>query len=454
MVVSVVATPTRHWPVLAAVSRSAWHRLGVPPQELRLDTTLENGQCFGWQRQPGSDPVWVGVLGEHILALMQADDDCMYRCVGGPAATAGDATVAAAAQEAVEQQLRAYFQLDEPLGPLYSQWAAADERMASVARAVPGMRVLRQEPVECLFSFICSSNNNIARIGGMVQSLRERYGERIAPSVGAFETPPPPAEEAAAAAAAGEHSHFAFPTVGALAAASDDDLRRLGMGYRADYVRRSAQIVQQRGPEWLLGMRCAERDAVRTSLCELPGVGPKVADCAALFCLDQADIVPVDTHVWQIACRDLDPTLRECKSLTPAVYERVGSLFRARYGAHCGWAHSLLFAAELPQFSKLLPTEVQREMAAFKADEKELKKEAAQKRKERREAKAATVAEGDGEEQEGEADGDDAPAAPKRAPWLVESEGKTPSKKQRNKAAADPASTQAPRRKSKSRVVD
>ena len=109
-----------------------------------------------------------------------------------------------------------------------------------------------------------------------------------------------------------------------------------------------------------------------------------------------------------------------------------------------------------PLSAKLLPTEVQREMAAVKADEKEQKKEAAQKRKERREAKAATAAEGDGdgEEQEDEADGDDAPAAPKRAPWLVESDGKTPSKKQRSKAAADPASTQAPRRKSKSKVVD
>ena len=121
----------------------------------------------------------------------------------------------------------------------------------------------------------------------------------------------------------------------------------------------------------------------------------QVADCAALFCLDQAAVVPVDTHVWQIACRDLDPTLRACKSLTPAVYERVGALFRARYGAHCGWAHSLLFAAELPQFSRRLPATVQREMAAFKADEKKQKKEAAQKRKQRREAKA-TVAEGGG----------------------------------------------------------
>ena len=77
---------------------AAWTGLGVHPLELRLENTLENGQCFGWRRQPGdsSEPVWVGVLGEHVLALRQTEDDCMFRCVGGPAVAATDAVAAAA----------------------------------------------------------------------------------------------------------------------------------------------------------------------------------------------------------------------------------------------------------------------------------------------------------------------------------------------------------------------
>ena len=82
-------------------------------------------------------------------------------------------------------------------------------------------------------------------------------------------------------------------------------------------------------------------------------------ESALLLSLDQTGAIPVDTHVWEIACRDLDPTLKACGSLTPAVYERVGELFRTKYGAHAGWAHSLLFAAELPQYRSALPETLQ-----------------------------------------------------------------------------------------------
>ena len=125
------------------------------------------------------------------------------------------------------------------------------------------------------------------------------------------------------------------------------------------------------------------------ALVTLSGVGPKVADCVALFSLDQTGCIPVDTHVWQIACRDYDTTLREAKSLTPSVYARVGECFRSRFGTHAGWAHSLLFAAELPAFITLLPTKLQDEVAAFRKVEKEAKAQVkAAKSKAKSEAKA------------------------------------------------------------------
>ena len=116
----------------------------------------------------------------------------------------------------------------------------------------------------------------------------------------------------------------------------------MGFGYRAKFIVNTVATLKEKGDddttpeEWLMRLRDGERDAVQEALLEFTGVGRKVADCVALFSLDQTDCIPVDTHVWQIAVRDYDPTLKEAKSLTPAIYNRVGDLFRDRYGTYAG----------------------------------------------------------------------------------------------------------------------
>ena len=115
---------------------------------------------------------------------------------------------------------------------------------------------------------------------------------------------------------------------------------------------------------------------VQNQLMLMPGVGRKVADCVALFSLDQTEGIPVDTHVWDIALRDYDPllSLKGAKSITPAIYEEVGEVFRKRFPRKAGWAHSVLFAAELPEFRVKLPVELQEEMKAFTEHSKSVKK--------------------------------------------------------------------------------
>ena len=119
----------------------------------------------------------------------------------------------------------------------------------------------------------------------------------------------------------------------------------------------------------------------------LTGVGPKVADCIALFSLDQTDCVPVDTHVIQIAIRDFDDSLKNV-SLTKKVHERVGNMFRDCYGPYAGWAHSILFAAELPQFEQKLPEHIVVYIKKFKDLCKERNAIKKLEKKKKREAKA------------------------------------------------------------------
>lgn len=318
-----------------------WRKLGPAAVELRLAHTLPTGQAFGWQWEDGE---WVGALGESAVALREAPgcQSAEWRYVGGR-------------RQGLEKALLEYFQLESKLAPLYADWALVDGRMAKVAACLEGARVLRQDPVECLVSFICSSNNNIGRISLMLRRLRERYGRELCTGV------------------------YTFPTLEAMKTISEAELRELGYGYRAPYVVASVQLALDRGgAAYLHSLRGMPRDEVQAALLDFKGVGRKVADCVALFSLDVADAVPVDTHVWRLARRDLDPTLQEVKSLTPAIYERIGNFCRCKFGDKAGWALSVLFTAELPSLAHKLPPGLLADMRDFKQHEKQLTHRAGQ----------------------------------------------------------------------------
>lgn len=120
---------------------------------------------------------------------------------------------------------------------------------------------------------------------------------------------------------------YTFPELDRLCAATEEDLRGMGLGYRAKFICKSSQTVAANGGRgWLERLRAAPHEEARTALETLCGVGSKVADCVCLFSLDKTGAIPIDTHVWQISVRDFDASLAATKSLTPTVYARVGAL--------------------------------------------------------------------------------------------------------------------------------
>ncbi|XP_013774934.1 N-glycosylase/DNA lyase-like [Limulus polyphemus] len=227
-----------------------------------------------------------------------------------------------------------YFQLSINLDKLYNQWTTVDENFGKVAKHFPGVRILRQDPTENLVSFICSSNNNIARITSMVEKLCQKYGSKLLEVNGRM--------------------FYNFPSLEALAGETvEQELRKLGFGYRAKYISETAKhITLNLSPEWLESLRKVPYEEARTALMQLPGVGAKVADCVCLMSLDKPGAIPIDTHVWQITVRDYLHHLKATKSLTDKVYSQVGNFFRERFGEYAGWAHSVLFSADLKKFKE------------------------------------------------------------------------------------------------------
>ncbi|NWR83091.1 OGG1 lyase, partial [Furnarius figulus] len=293
-----------------------WRCVPCPPAELRLDLVLASGQSFRWwESSPGS---WTGVLCGRVWTVRQERDRLWYTVYGGEGEHGAEA----------DGILRDYFQLDVCLPALYRAWEAADPLFREVAKDFPGVRVLRQDPVECLLSFICTSNNHISRITAMIDRLCQAFGRRLC-------------------CLDGRPLH-AFPSLSALTGAdAEARLRELGFGYRAKFVSGTARaLAEGLGAEGLSQLRAAPYAEARKVLCTLPGVGAKVADCVCLLSLDKAEAVPVDTHVWHIAQQRYGVAVRG-KSLTPRAYQEIGDFFRRLWGSHAGWAQAVLFCADL-----------------------------------------------------------------------------------------------------------
>ncbi|KAK2765505.1 8-oxoguanine glycosylase ogg1 [Arachnomyces sp. PD_36] len=367
---------------MSAASFSEWRKLPISLTELCINTTLRCGQSFRWQRSENDE--WRCVLHGRILSLRQDDTHLHYRTYTPSSSKQSLPAITSSTPPAMKQEelnddtealIKSYFNLDSNLSELYEQWSAADPNFKKKAPRFTGVRILRQDAWEALVAFICSSNNNIARISQMVQKLCINYGRLI----GRIDGVP----------------YHSFPSPAALAERKvEARLRELGFGYRAKYIYQTAVMVSKErdGEAWLNSLRNPEVPAfgapmpsshgvyvkkeedeekgkgkelteeisgyrkAHDSLIELQGVGPKVADCVCLMGLGWGEAVPVDTHVWQIAQRDYKFSKGKHKSLTKPTYDAIGDHFRNLWGKHAGWAHSVLFTADLRSFSDRLTT--------------------------------------------------------------------------------------------------
>ncbi|KAL0818401.1 hypothetical protein ABMA28_008873 [Loxostege sticticalis] len=302
-----------------------WNKILCNHKELQLFGTLNGGQSFRWTHHK-EEGEWRGVFSKTAWRLKQTDDCLQYQVMGSIIDNPSDSKC--------KSMLQDYFRLSFNLGTYYHEWSEKDELFKSACQQFYGIRMLCQDPVENLFSFICSQNNHISRISSMVDKLCEHYGEKIC----SFD----------------DYVYYSFPDVEKLAKPEvEAKLRELGFGYRAKFIQKSAaQIVEWGGKEWFKGLQDMKYKDARQELMKLFGIGPKVADCICLMSLNHFEAVPVDTHVYQIAAQNYLPHLRGKKNVTEKMYIEIGDYFRNMYGDLAGWAHTVLFCADLKKFQK------------------------------------------------------------------------------------------------------
>lgn len=265
-----------------------------PVRDYDLAATVTSGQAFRWVFRDGA---WEGVIAEHWVQLREG----IHARAGVPVRD--------------WSWLRDYLQVDVDLDAILLSFPD-DEPMRESVLACRGLRLLRQDPWECLASFILSSTKQIVQIQQIIALLCERLGKPLL-------------------VPAGHPPVFSFPTAERLAACAEPDLRACKMGFRAPNLLRTAKIIAA-GDLNLESLRLRSTAEARAELINLPGVGQKIADCILLFAYGFQDAFPVDVWVMK-ALRELyfakrRPTLRKLREFADT-----------HFGANAGYAQQYLF---------------------------------------------------------------------------------------------------------------
>jgi N-glycosylase/DNA lyase len=289
----------------------------LPAKDYNLGATLNSGQVFRWRQQ---GDFWIGVVGNKYARLRQCPDGIF-------------------AETEVELQswdwLREFLQTDVDLEKILETFPN-DEPMYRAMTACRGLRILRQQPWECLASFILSSTKQIVQIRQIVARLCECFGEEI-PDCNFSVPGPSPAINGANSENSEKFSDLsrAFPSVERIAGLTEKQLRDCRMGFRAPNLLATARHIAE-GNLDLEALRHRSYQEARAELMKLRGVGEKIADCVLLFAYGFDSAFPVD--VW------VERALRTLYFPRRRVNEKKLLKFAAtHFGPHAGYAQQYLF---------------------------------------------------------------------------------------------------------------
>lgn len=277
--------------------------LEVPKDELDLKTTMEVGQTFSWYKVSGDnlyeiegDRYYTTKDGD-VLILWQEDDKLYYKATGG-----------------MEEEIHHRLRLDESLQEIISDVEGTDEVVDKAIQKYEGLRLLQDDFFPCLISYLCSPQMRIPRIKKMFNSIAESFGETVT---------------------LGDKEFLQFPTVEQLSEASEEDLRDLGVGYRAKYIVRTVEQLQE-GLVSYEELKDLEYEEAHKEITKLFGVGSKVGDCVLLFSVGKMEAVPIDTWVKK-AVKKFYPEIYSKN------YQEMRQNFVEYFGNHVGYIQEYLF---------------------------------------------------------------------------------------------------------------
>jgi len=263
-----------------------------------VDNSINSGQVFLWEKQ-GSD--WYGIDGQDVLKINKNG-----------------------VIKSIRNLKTDFFRKNDNIEEIIKS-ISKDKTVKKAVKEYEGLRLFRQDPFQCLISFIISSNSNIRKIKSSLEKITKKFGKKVKIQNKEF---------------------FLFPEPEKMAKATIDEIKSCGVGYRAPFIKEAAKMVILKKIDFEYLKKCDYHEA-KKNICLVPGIGNKVADCIMLFSLNKLESFPLDTWMIKILEKYYSKEFKiETKTITQKQYELLHEKIVNYFGPYCGYAQQYLFKME------------------------------------------------------------------------------------------------------------
>ena len=269
-----------------------------------VDSSINSGQVFLWKKY---DELWYGVNGQNILKINK---------FGEINSKSGDD--------------KDFFRKTDNVKKILDS-ISKDATIKDAIKKYPGLRILRQDPFQCMISFIVSSNSNIQKIKLNLENISEKFGEKTYFDKINFQL---------------------FPKPKKLANATIKEITECGVGYRAEFIKECAEMVNSKEIDFE-SLKKSTYTQAKDEIMKISGIGNKVADCILLFSLEKLEAFPLDRWMIRILEKYYSNEFKlETKTITEKQYKVIHEKILNHFGEYAGYAQQFLFKMERENYQK------------------------------------------------------------------------------------------------------
>lgn len=283
--------------------------------------SINSGQVFLWQKYNDS---WYGIDGQKVLKFTLKKQSLDRNQNNQREKKLMD--IEFQSYPCKENWEKLFFRLDDDDESLKNT-LSRDKIINGLYKKYEGLRVIRQNSLQCTITFLCASNTNIKRIRKMLNNLSKKFGKKISYDGIEFDL---------------------FPQVRELSNASINELISCGLGYRAKFVKSVAKDIETKTINFEdLGKKSYE--LAKTELLRLNGIGNKTADCILLFSFDKLNAFPIDVWIYRSLLENyswfFDGELNSFSTgkMTKNQYNAISNRIRNYFGEYSGYAQQYLY---------------------------------------------------------------------------------------------------------------